>query len=58
MNDDSIMPYGKFKGTKLGNVPAWYLLGILVVDDLDVELEQYILDNEEALIKETLKDTR
>lgn len=58
MNDDSIMPYGKFKGTKLENVPAWYLLGILVVDDLDVELEQYILDNEEALIKETLKDTR
>lgn len=54
MNDESLMPYGKFKGKKLEDVPAWYLLSILSEHNLDryEGLEDYILDNEDSLILE------
>ena len=28
MEHDSIMPFGKFKGRKMKDVPAWYLLSL------------------------------
>lgn len=28
LTDDSIMPFGKFKGKIMEDIPAWYLLGM------------------------------
>jgi len=52
--DNTLMPFGKFKGDKLVNVPAWYLLNLW--DEKrplsDPKLEEYIKDNLTGLRKE------
>lgn len=45
LDDDSIMPWGKFKGTKMGNVPAEYLLWLYENDKCDEPVREYIEDN-------------
>lgn len=45
LNDDSIMPWGKYKGTKLGNVPAEYLMWLYENDKCDKAVKEYIEDN-------------
>ncbi len=45
MNDESAMPFGKYKGEKLVNVPAEYLLYIYENYQLFSDLRQYITDN-------------
>jgi len=45
MNDESAMPFGKYKGEKLANVPAEYLLYIYENYQLFSDLRQYITDN-------------
>lgn len=57
MNDNSLMPFGKFKGEKLCNVPASYLLWLYdeiknKTDMRSKDLATYIEDNMEALKKE------
>lgn len=58
MDDNSIMPFGKFKGLKLGNVPASYLLwaheNILT---LRLDLRMYIEENMDVL-KKTSKSVK
>lgn len=52
MTDESLMPFGKHKGKKLGNVDAGYLLW-LYNDGLKAgTLRDYIEDNLEALRNE------
>jgi len=43
LNDDSPMPWGKHKGTRLGDVPLDYLKWALKQDWIDVwpDLKQY-----------------
>lgn len=55
MNDDSIMPSGKFKGRRLEDVPAWHLLWLWDNNFGTKELRDYIKDNLEVLKKEMKK---
>lgn len=55
MNDSSPMPFGKYKGEKLANVPASYLLWLLTEDLKPGPLRTYIEENEDALQKEVQK---
>ena len=45
LNDDSIMPFGKYKGTKMGNVPAEYLMWLYDNNKCDKAVREYIEDN-------------
>lgn len=58
MTDHDIMPTGNFKGRKMEEVPAWYLLGLLSISNIDPEIEKYILDNEDVLIQQNIQDSR
>ena len=53
MDDNSPMPFGKYKGTALANVPANYLLWLLREGKVYGELKDYIIENEDLLIKES-----
>lgn len=43
------MPFGAFKGHKLANVPAWYLLKIKDEAYVFANLKKYIEDNLKVL---------
>jgi uncharacterized protein (DUF3820 family) len=65
MNDNSIMPFGKYKGTKLINVPASYLLWLYSqwtettqLDDNQKELKEYIEDNMQVLEMELKQEKK
>jgi uncharacterized protein (DUF3820 family) len=49
MNDNSIMPFGKYKGEKMINVPASYLLWLLESDKCYGDVRKYIEENKEVL---------
>ena len=49
MNDESIMPFGKYKGEKLANVPPSYLLWLFDEGKCYGELRTYIADNMDAI---------
>ena len=49
MDDNSLMPFGKFKGEKMANVPADYLLWYYEQEWCKGELKNYIKDNLESL---------
>ena len=49
-NDDTLMPFGQYKGTTLEKVPAWYLLHLYEKNpQLDKRLREYIEDNMDVL---------
>jgi len=45
MDDNSLMPIGKYKGDKMANVPPNYLLWLYENGNIYGELKQYIKDN-------------
>jgi len=49
MDDNSIMPYGAHKGTKMANVPANYLLWLLNNNKCSGDVKAYIEDNKDVL---------
>jgi uncharacterized protein (DUF3820 family) len=49
MTDESIMPFGKFKGKKLANVDASYLIWLYDNNKCFGELKSYIIDNLDIL---------
>jgi uncharacterized protein (DUF3820 family) len=49
MTDESIMLFGKYKGEKLANVPASYLLWLFNEGKCYGELRAYIVDNMDAI---------
>jgi uncharacterized protein (DUF3820 family) len=49
LDDNSIMPYGKYKGRKLADVPADYLLWMYSEGKLFAALEEYVEENMEAI---------
>jgi len=60
MDDSSLMPFGKYKGTKLANVPADYLIWLYDNGKCLGEIGKYIADNMDVLkseiaLKEKLK---
>lgn len=48
MDDNSIMPIGKYKGQKLANVPSEYLLWLLENGNTYGELKQYLVENKDV----------
>ena len=60
MDDSSLMPFGKHKGTKMANVPADYLIWLYDNGNCFGDVRAYIADNLDVLkseiaLKEKLK---
>lgn len=54
--DKSIMPFGKYRGKALANIPAEYLIWLEAnIKKLDGGLKTYIRDNMEVLKSEVEK---
>lgn len=45
LNDDSLMPWGKYKGVKMANVPAEYLRWLYDNNKCNGAVKAYIEDN-------------
>jgi len=52
MNDESLIPFGKYKGEKLANVPPDYLLWLFDNGKCYGDLKEYIKDNLDVLRSE------
>jgi uncharacterized protein (DUF3820 family) len=52
MNDESIMPFGKYKGEKMANVPPDYLLWLYDNGKCYGDVRKYIADNLDVLKSE------
>ncbi len=57
MDDKTLMPFGKFKGEKLANVPDSYLLWLHKEGKLYGEFKRYVEDNLDA-IDSNIQQTR
>jgi len=55
LTDSSLMPWGKFKGDKMINVPASYLLWLYDSGKCSNDVKEYIKDNLDVLKKEISK---
>lgn len=55
MKDTDKMPFGKYQGTAMANVPASYLLWLYQEGKLNQEVKAYIEDNMDVLKKEAKK---
>ena len=55
ITDNSIMPFGKFKGKSMVNIPAYYFLWLHDNGCSHAGIKKYILDNLEGLKKEAGK---
>jgi len=49
MNDDSLMPFGKYKGEKMANIPPDYLIWLYENSKIYGEVKEYIKDNFDVL---------
>ena len=49
LEDNSLMPWGKYKGEKMANVPATYLMWLYNNEKCNAEVQAYIEDNMDAL---------
>lgn len=49
LTDKSLMPYGKYKGVEMANVPADYLLWLYDNEKCSNEVKDYIVENLEIL---------
>lgn len=52
MTDQDEMPFGKYKGAKMEDVPASYLLWLRDQNCSHPEVRRYINDNESVLLSE------
>jgi uncharacterized protein (DUF3820 family) len=56
LNDESPMPWGKYKGIEMANVPADYLLWLYDNGNCNGGVKDYIRDNLKGLRQEVLND--
>jgi len=56
--DETLMPYGKYKGIKLANVPASYLIWMYENNKLNNWLLAYVKDNLTVLEMEVLNGNK
>lgn len=49
LTDESIMPFGMFKGEKMANVPPHYLLWLFENNRCSGDVKQYIEDNMDVI---------
>ena len=52
LTDESLMPFGKHKGEKMANVPAYYLIWLYENDKCSFAVRKYIQDNLDVLKEE------
>jgi uncharacterized protein (DUF3820 family) len=52
IDDNSIMPFGKYKGEKMANVPPDYLIWLYENGKCYGDIKQYIAENMEVLKSE------
>jgi len=52
LTDDSRMPYGQYKGDKMINVPASYLIWLYDNNKCSGNVREYIKDNYDVLYAE------
>ncbi len=55
LTDNSRMPWGRYKGMKMANVPAEYLFWCYNNNKCSVEVSKYISENHEVLKTEIEK---
>ena len=58
LTDESKMPFGKYAGQKLANVPASYLLWLYNENKCYGELKSYIKENLQVLQTEIKRDAK
>jgi len=56
--DNDIMPFGKYKGKAMANVPGPYLFWLLKNGCTHIGVKKYILINEDAISLEVAKIPR
>lgn len=52
LQDTDPMPWGKYAGEKMANIPAGYLLFLLENNKCSGDVKEYILENKETLESE------
>ena len=52
MTDESIMPFGKYKGEKMANIRPDYLLWLLENGNVYGKLRQYLVENKDVFESE------
>jgi uncharacterized protein (DUF3820 family) len=57
-NDTSPMPWGKYTGTKMANVPSSYLLWLYDNKKCSGKILRYILDNMDVLRNDVKNNTK
>ena len=55
LNDNSPMPFGKYKGDKMINVPAFHLIWLYDNGKCNSEVKEYIKNNYDVLYSEIKK---
>lgn len=55
LSDESLMPFGQYKGKEMANVPASYLIWIYDNNKCTPDVANYIEDNMDALKAEIKK---
>jgi uncharacterized protein (DUF3820 family) len=56
MNDESLMPFGKYKNEKMANIPASYLMWLYDNNKCSLEVREYIKDNLDVLREEVRRE--
>lgn len=56
LTDNSLMPFGKYKGTKMANVPASYLIWIYENNKCSIEVIKYVRENLDVLKEESKRE--
>ena len=52
ITDNSIMPFGKYKGEKMANIPPEYLIWLYENDKCYGDIKEYIAENMDVLKSE------
>ena len=58
MNDTSVMPWGKYRGEKMANVPPDYLIWLYDNDKCSGDVKMYIATNLDVLRAEINYDAK
>lgn len=52
LTDESLMPFGKYKGEKMANVPAAYLIWLYNNGKCSSAVSKYVQENQDVLQSE------
>lgn len=57
LTDESLMPFGKYKGEKMANVPASYLIWLYDENKCNRNVREYIEDNLDVIQEEIKRNS-